>query len=268
MTAPQKTPPLTLIVLASLAIIELLAQNTDVDRLLNQLKNVPLDKAVLYSLEAHSSDRILPALRAAFDGRGDKREKQEIAATLLRLGERSDKYFEFLAVYARASVEDRAPLFQKYDFSGRAMKGAFSDDFKNWCSQNGKDPAVIAGLQLREYPEDLLILVEAQDRRALKLFRVGLDSPNPLVVAYCVQGLGRLAELSALPLIAKAYERLPHTDGSVIARQLPWFPNADAEQLLSQMAPDAKLQDYYRNQVRQQRQLELARILSRQNGQQ
>ncbi len=117
MKAPQKTPPLTLIVLASLASIELLAQNTDVDRLLNQLKNVPLDKTVLYSLEAHSSDRILPALRAAFDGRGDKREKQEIAATLLRLGERSDKYFEFLAVYARASVEDRAPLFQRYDSS-------------------------------------------------------------------------------------------------------------------------------------------------------
>src|SRR5438552_1883049 len=65
--------------------------------LLSKLGGKRLDKSVLYALEGHPPDhRILPALEEAFDHRQDKNEKQAIAVTLLRLGIKSDKYFDFL----------------------------------------------------------------------------------------------------------------------------------------------------------------------------
>ena len=63
-------------------------------------------------------------------------------------------------------------------------------------------------------------------------------SPYPLVVGYAVQGLGRLGDTSAIPLIAKAAQAFPASDRSVIAMNLPWFTTSDAFGLMQQLVPD------------------------------
>src|ERR1039457_3402359 len=72
----------------------------EVTALLARLSSEPLDESVLDAIERQPyDDRIVPALEAAFDHRAPKSEKQAIAETLVRLGDKSRKYFEFLASY-------------------------------------------------------------------------------------------------------------------------------------------------------------------------
>jgi len=235
----------------------------DVETLLVRLGTQPLDLHSLYALEAHPPDpRIIPALEQTFDSRNDKSEKQEIAVTLLRLGDRPAKLFEFLAGYARIAVEDRTPLFMDFDGNGRAIRGRFSAEFDNWCKLNAQDPKTIAARQIGEYPKDVLFLARSQDPRANAIFREGLESPYPNVVAYSVQGLGRLQDTTALPLVAKACERL--RGGQIaVAMELPWYGTREAEALMERLVPDRKGRDFLTRQVQQMRVIELKEALSR-----
>jgi HEAT repeat protein len=237
------------------------AGQTQLDSLLGSLSDTPLNNAVLYQLESQPPDaRILPALRAAFESHGDKREKQAIAATLIRLGEKSDRYFEFLASFVRQAVQDRTPMF--YKRGGR--RGEFSPEFENWCALNHKDPNEVRVIQAYVEPMDVQALAQAQDQRADGLFREGLESPNAYVVAFCVEGLARIGDESAIPLISKAAERLG--GGQLIAGGLPWYSSVEAERLFERLVPDQATRDYLRRQVVTMRSMESQRAARRAGG--
>jgi len=236
------------------------------DALLGRLSEHTLDRRVLWDLEAHPPDaRILPALRAAFEKRSDKEGKQWIAVSVLRLGERSNTYFDFLAAYATKAIDDRTPAFFRVDGQGHAVRGEFSVEFLSWCAANGEDPKLTAAKQLSEYPQDVSFLAEAEDARADGLFRRGLDSPNPGVVGYSVEGLGRLGDVSALPLIEGAAK---HVAGGplIIEMYLPWYNRPEAYALLQRLEPNPKTRDGLIRQVAIARENESRRVLSRTKG--
>lgn len=231
----------------------------EVTTLLGQLAGNGLDRSALLALEGHPPDpRIIPGLEAAFESREAKNDKQAIAVTLLRLGEKSDKYFDFLAGFARVAVEDRTPYFQ-------VNRGQFTLEFEAWCAQHGKDPRTVASIQIGVYPEDVLALAKSQDPRAAELFRKGLESRNPTVVGFCVEGLGRLQDVTAIPLIAKAAERLPGAKRA-IAMQLPWYGRFEAYQLMERLEPDRRSREFHIDQVERARLAEAKRVLSRTGG--
>jgi hypothetical protein len=108
-----------------------------------------LDQHLLYMIEAHPPDpRIAPALEAEFDRRGTKSEKQAIAATLIRLGDSSDRLFRFLSLFVLRAVEDRTPFPVMFDSDGHEVRGRFSAEFENWCALNHKEPRSTAAEQL------------------------------------------------------------------------------------------------------------------------
>jgi hypothetical protein len=200
-------------------------------------------------LEGQPPDpRILPALESAFERGKTAEEKQWIAATLIRLGEKSSTYFEYLADQANEAISDRTPFFVKYDH-GKSVSGEFDAGFLNWCAENHKNPREIAALQLNVYFNDVRILAYAQDPRALTLLRAGLESPNVLVVASSVEGLGRLHDAAALPLIEKSLDRAELADRTAIARQLCWFRVPQAERLFEKFVPNVEMRDYHRREI-------------------
>jgi hypothetical protein len=204
---------ISLRIATSLALVAICLPNCKaqdgLSELLARLASGPSDRSILYALERQPPDpRTMPALKSAFERGKTTEEKQWIAATLLRLGENSSVYFDYLAGLAKEAIEDRTPFFGKYDNTGHSIRGEFDPGFLNWCAQNGKDPKAVAGVQISVYLNDVAILAYAQDPRAVELLRLGLESTNVLVVAYSVEGLGRLHDLAALPLIAKAFDRL------------------------------------------------------------
>jgi hypothetical protein len=229
----------------------------------------PFDRSVLYSIEAQpQSARTIPALTLAFRNREAKEDKQWIAATLLRLGETSKVYFQYLADYAAVVADDRTPFSLGYDAAGNSVRGEFdAAGFENWCALNHKDRREVAGIQLSSYPKDIQVLAYAQDRRSGELFKRALQSPNPLAVAYAVEGLGRLNETAAIPLISEAIDRLHTGDRLAIAMMLPWFTSPQAFQLMRHLVPDSGMEGSLRRMVDGQRLAELNRA-TRREGQQ
>ncbi len=231
------------------------------DALLARLAGEHVTEGDVEELEGQpQNERTIPALRAAFSRQTEKEKKQWIAGSLIRLGDRSDLYFDYLAGYAKVAVEDRAPDFVKYDSAGRGLRGQFSAEFLEWCARNGKEPRALAALQFGVYPPDVLALAKAGDSRARELFRRGLESPNPLVLGYCVQGLGRLHDEAALPVIGQAISRVPAGDRVVVSGQLPWFDTPAADRLFEQVTPEPRTREFWQKSVITMRQIESDRI--------
>jgi hypothetical protein len=236
----------------------------DLSALIVRLANGESSQSILFKLEAQPPDpRTIPALKSAFEHRTTREEKQWIAATLIRLGESSPIYFDYLANIATEAVDDRAPFFLKYDNAGNPVRGEFDIGFLNWCAQNGKDPRAIGKIQFGSYISDVRILAYAQDPRGAQLLMRGLESPNPLVVGYSVEGLGRLHDAEAFPLIEKSLERGRSGDIVAIAQQLCWFRTPDAEKLFEQFVPDSHMRDFARRQVQMLQLSEENRALQR-----
>jgi hypothetical protein len=101
-----------------------------------------------------------------------------------------------------------------------------------------------------EQPGDVLTLARVNDIRSRDLLRSGLESPNPFVVAYSVQGLGRIQDWDAIPLIEKAAQRMPRGERLGIAMQLPWFTAPQADRLMQELLPDSNARDLFTRQVR------------------
>ncbi|HLK63472.1 MAG TPA: hypothetical protein VKU19_08530 [Bryobacteraceae bacterium] len=235
-----------------------------VDELLTRLNNAKLVQADLWDIESQPPDpRTTTALKNAFGSRTNKNERQWIAATLLRLGKQDSSYFEFLAGYATEAIEDRVPALLKYDSGGHAIRGEFSPLFEDWCAKNGKDPRKIAAIEFEDHPADVLVLAQANDGRSRDIFRRGIASPNALVVAYCVQGLGRLHDSNSLPLLEQSLERFPSDEQSTISTELPWFESAEADRLMARFIPDSGIRKFHHDNFRRWHEIELKRVLSR-----
>jgi hypothetical protein len=240
------------------------AQDTSgepVARILARIDGGQLDRSLMFELEKQGPDpRFLAALKAAFERRSSKDEKQILAVRLLRLGEKSEEYFDYVAQFARQAIDDKTPEAFQPDQSGHIVRGEFAAEFLNWCAQNGRDPKDVAAIQYGVYPNDMLLLAEAYDRRAVELFRRGLETNQTQVILYSVQGLGRLTEVSALPAIEKTLERLGADPARAVAAELPWFSNLEAERIMERFEPNPKMRDFNRQIVRkwQARDLDVA----------
>jgi hypothetical protein len=253
---------MTLAAICALWFSPLAIAQSDSDDLLAKL-NGPLDNVLLHLESLPLDAKTLPALRAEFERRQAKEEKQKIAATLLRLGDTSDRYFQFLAGYAKEAIDDRTPLWERFDREGRWVRGQFSAEFENWCAQHHKNPNEVAAVQFMGYMMDVKFLAEIDDRRAIDLLRRGLESPYPGVVAYSAEGLGRLQDAASIPAIEKAVERLPAADRIVVATQLPWYSAPEAYQLMERLDPNPKSREYSIQLIQTQRLSELKRIQTR-----
>jgi hypothetical protein len=260
----QTVAVLTKLVSLGIWITALAVGQDKLSELLANLEGGSFDRSVLHALEAQPSNpKITEALETAFRRKTAKDEKQAIAATLLRLGNKAPKYFDFLAGYARVAVEDRTPSFIKVDSNGRSVRGEFSAEFENWCASHGENPKSVAAIQSGTYPQDLEALASVQDPRAREIFRKGLDSPQPLVVVLSVEGLGRLQDAAAIPLIAQASEHISEGTKLAVATKLPWFASAEADRMLEHLAPERKYRESCVAEVQRLRLGELKTILSR-----
>jgi len=255
----MKNLALAVVLLSQMQLSRAAAPSVDV--LISRLGEPKLDRSVVWGLEGSpAEERIVKALRSSFEQREAKEEKQWLAVALLRMGDRVAGPYEFLAAYAQQAIDDRAPIFQKYDASGRAVRGQFSDEFEAWCLANHLDARAVAARQIGEYPDDVQYLAEATDVRARDLLRRGLESPNPGVVMYCIQGLGRLQDMEALTLIVVRVQRLRSL---TVLMQLPWYGRREAYDLLERLQPDPKIRQRLIDDVERARSFEQQAVARR-----
>src|SRR5437868_330132 len=197
------------------------ADPRSISELLSRVAAGPLDPSIFFELESKRPEpRIFDALGAAFDKRESKEERQRIAVTMLRLGNRSERYFAFLSGYAQQAIEDRTPLYYVYGPAGDVVRGEMSYEFEKWCRENHRDTREVMQIQFVTYPQDVQLLGSAEDSRAAELLKRGLESQNPLVVYYSAEGLALLQDDATVPLVEQSCERFPAGTRRLVAGAL------------------------------------------------
>jgi hypothetical protein len=248
------------------AVLAVYAQSVgdSLDKILSGLTGQPVSLETLHLLEEQRPDpRTKAALERAFDASSDMTTKARLAATLIRMGLDAGSHYVYLSDAANRIASDPAPFSLKHGPDGVAIRGEFDAGFLNWCALNGKDPKQVASDQFSVSFEVLRALAYAQDPRSRTVFQHALESSNPLVVAAAVEGLGRLGDQSALPLVKRAIDRLPSGDRQGIAMVLPWFGSTEASLLMQEQLPNAAARNVYVQGVNVVRAAELGRLQRR-----
>jgi len=177
----------------------------------------------------HGEKRAARILEKAFEKAKDVDAKRAIAGSLIELGSKDNKYWDFLAARAQARVEDDMPMPMAYDASGKAVKGKFADDYLAWCKKKGIEPESMTMDAFYASQNDILAVSKTKDKRAIPILMKGLESPNHMVVMRSAEGLASLQHEEAADKIIAACERLPAESAGTIARYLVFFKSPKAQ---------------------------------------
>lgn len=172
----------------------------------------------------------IPALKEEFAVTKDKWLKLAIASALVKLGDKDQLYWDFLADEARVAVENDAPPVFQLDSEGKADRNAqFRPEFIAWAKAHNLDPAAAAQSQTFDLPGDFFYLAEIGDPRGRELLRKGLTSRNFGIQWFAAKGLAKLQDKDSIPLIIETCRAMPQELASVIARSLLFFDDPRAQ---------------------------------------
>ena len=216
-----------------------------VGALLDRLRVSPLDLSVLPRLEAAKDPRVLPALRQAFEEHPVKSELQYIAVSLIHLGDHDERYFQFLSKYAEAAIGSDAPPVLAQDEKGDSIRGKLNPEFEAWARKRGIDWKVAAGEQMYTMPEDVKLLGEARDSRALPLLRRGLQSKNDVVALMATQELALLNDAASVPTIIRECVSSRPSRRRLMLSILAIFTDPEALRIIDQSLTDPELRKTY-----------------------
>ena len=157
---------------------------------------------------------------------------------LIRLGAPEDEYWEFLAEQAEVAIAQnhRRPYPLDLDEKGELVPGSLSPEFRAWCTEHQIEPAPFAMKAVTEEPGDVLMLAAVADPRSRSLLRRALESKNHHIVIYGAQGLARIGDTAAVPLVIEAGRRTPTAFHPFVGVALVFFDDpiaaSEAERLL------------------------------------
>ena len=169
----------------------------------------------------------IPDLRKQFTVSQDEQEKAKIAQVLVKLGEKDNKYWEYLSLRARRAVESDAPDVFIHDGQGKVQSG-LSPEFILWAKSHG-DLADSAQEIVYINPAMVRLLGATMDQRAIPLLRKALLSPNYLVENAGAEGLAELQDKDSIPLIIEAVKKAPAEAGMLLAQSLVYFDDPQAQ---------------------------------------
>jgi len=199
--------------------------------------------------------RAIPALEKAFQKATDRIDKEGIAGSLVRLGDKNEIYCNFLAQYARAAVENDMPFPYEFDADGEIIGNPkdvpekYAPDFLAWCKKHGEQTGSTAQQALYGLPVDLLALAATGDSRGSEILFRGLESRNYYVATFAARGLARLQDRRAIKPIIQACERAPGM-AEVIAEALVFFDDPEAQSAAARFIHNRKTLEAVRHKAK------------------
>ena len=176
--------------------------------------------------------RAIPALEKAFQKATDRIDKEGIAGSLVRLGDKNEIYWNVLAQYARAAVENDMPFPYEFDADGEIIGNVpekYAPEFLAWCKKHGEQTGSAAQQALYGFSVDLLALAATGDSRGSEILFRGLESRNYYVATFAARGLARLQDRRAIKPIIQACERAPAGMVKLMAESLVFFDDPEAQ---------------------------------------
>jgi hypothetical protein len=174
----------------------------------------------------------IAALEEQFRRVQDTQDKANIAGTLVKLGDKDNAYWDFLAKLATQALDSDAPDFMSYDAQGKALPGP-SPAFIAWAKAHNVPPNGPAGTAAEDamywFPGKVALLGSTGDPRAIPLLRQALSSPNHMIEIVAAKGLAEMQDKDSIPLIIEACKRAPAEGASAIAESLVYFDDPSAQ---------------------------------------
>lgn len=195
----------------------------------------------------------IPALKQEFAVTKDTWLKLAIASALVRLGDKDQVYWDFLADEARAAVESDAPSIFLRDSEGRVDRNQreMAPDFIAWAKAHNLDPAAAAQAQTFELPRNLFYLAETGDPRGREPLRMGLKSHNTTIQSYAAKGLAKLRDKESVPLIIEAGRTMPREVAAfLVAPALLFFDDPMAQSAAEMFILDKQMLEEVRSKIR------------------
>jgi len=181
------------------------------------------------------SEKAIPILEDLFAHAENADTKPWIASELVKLGDKDNTYWQFVAKLATEELEDGPPDFLKFDQDGKGSAGP-SPEFLAWAKAHDLAPQALTYEAVM--PIKFGMLVATRDPRAIPLLRRGLLAPNHLLEAIAALGLVELKDRDSIPLIVEACKRAPKDAAGAIAMSLLRFHDAEAQAAAEPYLPE------------------------------
>lgn len=178
----------------------------------------------------------IPVMKEQFTRVQDTLLRAKIAATLVRLGDKDDVYWNFLVNLARPAIESKAPDFITYDKEGKSLPGP-SPEFEAWAKTQNLSPTELGEEYIYLLPGGIAFLGWSRDPRAIPLLRQALLSPNYQIEIVAALGLAEIGNKDSIPLIVKACSKAPRDAAAAIAQALVYFDDPAAQNAVDQYIP-------------------------------
>lgn len=227
------------------------AQEQPVQALLDRLAEPRLDLTAVSSLANYQDQRVLPSLKDAFESRHSKEDRQYIAKSIVRLGEKDEKYYLYLESFAKEAIESDLPDPYVYAADGAEVRGKLNPQLNDWAANHGISVAEAHYKATNTYPTDVLLFGGMRNSRSLALLRRGLKSANPMVAASCANALASMNDLDSIPLILRLIEATRNKPMAMLLSGylLLYDVDVSTEQWISSFLVDSKLRDMYRRDL-------------------
>jgi len=177
----------------------------------------------------------VPMLEDKFGRTKDALGKAHIASALVRLGDKKDIYWDFLARQATVAIESGIPDIFAYDSQGKLIPGP-SPEFTSWSQAHNLSPAA-AQEQVISFLGAVMSLAVTKDWRAVPLLRQALSARNYMIQSAAAEGLAAIQDKESIPLIVDAVKKAPAEAGAVIARSLVYFDDPEAQAAVDKYVP-------------------------------
>ena len=165
----------------------------------------------------------IPILEEQFGRSQDPLVKAKIGSALVRLGDKNDVYWDFLAKQATTALESDAPDFMNFDPQAKTGTGP-SPAFIAWAKAHKVPPNGPNGTAAEDamywFPGTMMLLGLTRDPRAIPLLRQGLLSPNHMIENAAATGLAEIHDKDSIPFIIEACRKAPPAAAALIAESL------------------------------------------------
>lgn len=232
-----------------------------VSSLMEQLKKGPLDAVTVNRLADANAVEAIPILKQKFallivkpsSGNtlpsAEELDKAAVASALVRLGDPSKEYWDFIESFAKVAAESDAPFPREMDASGKmVVPGKYTAEFQTWATDQKVSLVDAANNVVYGLPGRMIPLVMTGDRRGLPVLKRALQSRNYSIQYRAAQGLALLRDKESIPTIINLCEKAGAEFAPAIARTLVYFDDVRAQQAAARFITDPNALEMFRQQ--------------------
>ena len=188
--------------------------------------------------KAGVAEEAIPALEEQFARSDDVTRQGIIASGLIRLGDSSNVYWDFLLQQATLAIDSDLPDPFR-DSRGNATGQQPSPELLAWTQAHHVDVSTAVESWTYDLPGKVLQLSMTGDQRSVALLRHALQSRNPFIVMMAAQGLAQVQDKESIPLIIEACRRFDKgMAGGIAQTALVFFDDPRAQAAVDTYVPE------------------------------